>query len=99
MGELAGQQAQQPSSLDLETAVDNRARRPRESSGGSDLEASLFRLLQAHDGSLTRTMDHCERLLIGSALEDSHGNQSLVAKALGITPRTVYNKMRKHGLR
>jgi len=97
LGELAGQQPKP--SLEKETADNNRARRPREISAGLELEASLFQLLQAHDGSLTRTMDHCERLLIGSALEDSHGNQSLVAKALGITPRTVYNKIRKHGLR
>ncbi len=44
-------------------------------------------------------MQHCERVLIESALERAHGNQSLMAKWLGITPRSVYNKLRKYHLR
>jgi transcriptional regulator with PAS, ATPase and Fis domain len=65
----------------------------------TDYDESLFRLLQLNQGSLARTMEECERSLIVTALEHSHGNQSSVAKLLGITPRSVYNKLRKHHLR
>jgi transcriptional regulator with PAS, ATPase and Fis domain len=73
--------------------------RLREMSGSADLQASLFRLLHLNDGGLTPTLDYCERLLIAAALEHSNGNQSLVAKLLGITPRSVYNKLRKYRFR
>jgi len=61
--------------------------------------ASLFSLLQKNQSNLPRTLQQCERYLITTALEHSHGNQSLLAKLLGITPRSVYNKLRKHELR
>jgi transcriptional regulator with GAF, ATPase, and Fis domain len=75
--------------------------RPNQSDlpGSADFDALLFRLLHLNKGSLARTMQHCERVLIESALERAHGNQSLMAKWLGITPRSVYNKLRKYHLR
>jgi transcriptional regulator with PAS, ATPase and Fis domain len=57
----------------------------------------LFKLLQI-EGNLARTLQRCERSLVASALVQSSGNQSSAAKLLGITPRSVYNKMRKHQL-
>jgi|ERR1043166_5207749 transcriptional regulator with GAF, ATPase, and Fis domain len=66
---------------------------------GQPYDAALFRLLDLNQGSLARTLDECERLLITGALEFSKGNQSSAAKLLDITPRSVYNKLRKHGLR
>jgi len=33
---------------------------------------------------------------VNAALEHEHGNQSRAARLLGITPRSVYNKLRKH---
>jgi transcriptional regulator with GAF, ATPase, and Fis domain len=62
-----------------------------------DCDKPLFQLLQI-EGNLARTLAHCERSLVASALAQSSGNQSLAAKLLGITPRSVYNKMRKHHL-
>jgi len=61
--------------------------------------ASLFSLLEKNQSSLSKTLEQCERYLITTALEHSHGNQSVLAKLLGITPRSVYNKLRKHELR
>jgi transcriptional regulator with GAF, ATPase, and Fis domain len=65
----------------------------------ADYDEILFKLLQLNQSSLARTMEECERVLVAAALEQSNGNQSSVAKLLGITPRSVYNKLRKHGLR
>jgi transcriptional regulator with PAS, ATPase and Fis domain len=66
--------------------------------GGADYDVSLFKLLQLNKGSLAQTLQQCERVLIACALEHSHGNQSSVAKLLGITSRSVYNKIRKYDL-
>jgi DNA-binding NtrC family response regulator len=44
-------------------------------------------------------LEHCERLLCEGALQKAHGNQSQVARLLGITPRSVYTKMHKYQLR
>lgn len=68
----------------------------RDESG--DLDAWLPQLLRVNDGNLTRTLEYCERVLIASALENSNGNRSEVAKQLGITSRSVYNKLRKYRL-
>jgi transcriptional regulator with GAF, ATPase, and Fis domain len=63
-----------------------------------DYDVSLFRLLQLHHGDLAETLEHCEHSLIASALSQTKGNQSLAARLLGITPRSVYNKLRKYRL-
>ena len=64
-----------------------------------DIRASLTTLLDLHDGNLARALAHCERLLLEVALHKAHGKQSHMARLLGITPRSVYNKMRKYQLR
>jgi DNA-binding NtrC family response regulator len=38
----------------------------------------------------------CERSFIQAAFRVSDGNQSKTARLLGITPRSVYNKLRRH---
>ena len=55
-------------------------------------------LLQSNPGSLSRSMELCERGLIRAALQRACGNQTETARLLGITPRSVYNKVRKHHL-
>jgi len=76
----------------------NTAEKPALSKGANaDCDTPLSRLLQI-EGNLARTLAHCERSLVASALAQSSGNQSLAAKLLGITPRSVYNKMRKYQL-
>jgi DNA-binding NtrC family response regulator len=64
-----------------------------------DIRAYLTILLDRHGGSLARALEHCEQLLFEVALHQAHGNQSQVARLLGITPRSVYNKMHKYQLR
>ncbi|HEX2202163.1 MAG TPA: sigma 54-interacting transcriptional regulator [Longimicrobium sp.] len=55
-------------------------------------------VLAAHGWSLARSLEYCEALLMQAALSASDGNQSRAARLLGITSRSVYNKVRKHRL-
>jgi DNA-binding NtrC family response regulator len=52
------------------------------------------RLLEQNAWNLSRTVRHFERLLLDLALHHTHGNQSETARLLGLTPRSVYNKLR-----
>ncbi|HEX8774559.1 MAG TPA: sigma-54 dependent transcriptional regulator [Pyrinomonadaceae bacterium] len=63
-----------------------------------DVHSYLSKLLDINGWNLSRSLEHYERLLIESALRLTHGNQSKTARLLGITPRSVYNKVRKHQL-
>jgi two-component system response regulator PilR (NtrC family) len=93
----------EPSPLDLtdcppevweeleEAARDARIAAP---TGDSWAEALLAR----HDGNLTAALEECERALLETVLSKKHGNQSETARELGITPRSVYNKLRKYGM-
>lgn len=64
-----------------------------------DVRSYLAKLLDKNGWNLSQSLAHCEALLIESALTLSRGNQSKMAQMLGITPRSVYNKVRKHHLR
>jgi two-component system nitrogen regulation response regulator GlnG len=59
-------------------------------------DSSAERLLAAHDWDLSRTLAYLERRLVEVAVRHSKGNQTEAARLLGITPRSVYNKLRKH---
>ena len=98
LGKIAEQRSESQFS-DAPAGADDGPERLRFVAASADYDASLFKLLQLNQGSLTRTLQECERVLIAAALEHSHGNQTSMAKLLGITPRSVYNKIRKHGLR
>jgi two-component system nitrogen regulation response regulator GlnG len=62
----------------------------------SHAEDSVLLLLQANRWSMTQSIAECERLILRAALEHECGNQTRAARLLGITPRSVYNKLRKH---
>ena len=53
-------------------------------------------LLDANGWNLSRSLAHCEREAVEAAIQRAHGNQSESARLLGITPRSVYNKIRKY---
>jgi transcriptional regulator with PAS, ATPase and Fis domain len=61
-----------------------------------ELEPSVVGLLQANCWNMSRALEACERLILNAALEHEHGNQTRAARLLGITPRSVYNKIRKY---
>jgi DNA-binding NtrC family response regulator len=67
---------------------------------GAGFEVSPFvRILEANDWNLRRSLKDCERQALEAAIERTRGNQSEIARLLGVTPRTVYSKVRKHRLK
>lgn len=50
------------------------------------------------DWNLARSLAAHERFLVESALRETEGNQSRAAQLLGVTPRSVYNMIRRHHL-
>ncbi len=53
-------------------------------------------VLDTNSWNLSRSLLTCERHFLKAALTRSHGNQSATARLLGVTPRSIYNKLRKH---
>ncbi len=64
----------------------------------SELHVYLTQLLSVNGWTLSQSLEYCEKLLFKSALQLAHGNQTQTAKLLGLTPRSVYNKVRKYHL-
>ena len=53
----------------------------------------------SRDGlSLSQAVDHAEKLLVSKILAQTSHNQTHAARVLKTTPRTIFNKIRKHGL-
>ena len=61
-------------------------------------ELRVFQNLLASGASLSTSLRRCEKILLQAALLRARGNQSQTARLLGITPRSVYNKLRRHNL-
>jgi transcriptional regulator with PAS, ATPase and Fis domain len=64
-----------------------------------DIISSLVNLLNINGWNLSRSLEYFERLLLEAALHKTQGNQSQTAHLLGITPRSIYNKIHKYQLR
>jgi DNA-binding NtrC family response regulator len=58
----------------------------------------IVQLLELNEWNLSRSLRACERHAMEAAMRRVAGNQSKAARLLGITPRSVYNKMHKHRL-
>jgi transcriptional regulator with GAF, ATPase, and Fis domain len=58
----------------------------------------LVDLLSANGWNLGQALHYCERVLLEAALNRKEGNQSQTARLLGLTPRSVYTKIRRHQL-
>src|SRR5262249_10883372 len=67
-------------------------------SAPSELRAYLAQLLSVNGWTLSQSLKYCEKLLLEAALRLTRGNQSQTAQLLGITPRSIYNKVHKHRL-
>jgi DNA-binding NtrC family response regulator len=55
-------------------------------------------ILDATEWKLENALELCEQHLVAAALGASRGNRSRAARLLGISPRCIFNKMRKHRL-
>ena len=71
---------------------------PDRNSRESELALPLSELVADQGANLAQSLQFCEKLLLKAALHKSQGNQSQAARMLGITPRSVYNKLRKYRL-
>jgi transcriptional regulator with GAF, ATPase, and Fis domain len=60
--------------------------------------SDLTKLLHVNSWNLSRSLQYCEKLFLEAALHRAQGNQSQTARLLGITPRSVYNMVRKYHL-
>ncbi len=65
---------------------------------GSDVADSLMQIAAENDWNLNRSIRACEREMVAAALRRFKGNQTKAATLLGVTTRSVYNKVRKLGL-
>jgi two-component system response regulator AtoC len=77
-----------------------RAGPPQEASGGKNGAAPIdpVAILEASAWKLDDALALCEQQIVAAALGASHGNRSRAARLLGISPRCIFNKMRKHRL-
>jgi DNA-binding NtrC family response regulator len=55
-------------------------------------------LLEKHAWNLRKSVDGCEKLLLEEALRKTNGSQSQAARLMGLSARSLYNKLHKHQL-
>lgn len=92
-----GEQGDTSDGEEGETSPDP-APRGAESGDSSQLRSFFTSLLNQHGWSLSGTLEYCEKLLLVSALQQVRGNQSQMARLLGVSPRSIYNKVHKYRL-
>jgi DNA-binding NtrC family response regulator len=61
--------------------------------------SSFVCMLETNGWNLRRSLENCERQVLEAAIRRTRGNQSEMARLLGITPRSVYTKVHKYQLR
>jgi DNA-binding NtrC family response regulator len=61
-------------------------------------QAYFQNILDLNGWNLTKSLECCEKSLLECALQFTRGNQSQTARMMGITPRSVYNKVQKYKL-
>jgi transcriptional regulator with PAS, ATPase and Fis domain len=65
---------------------------------GAATADSLLKIVEENEWNLGRSVRACEREMLVAALRRFKGNQTKAASLLGVTARSVYNKVRKFGL-
>jgi transcriptional regulator with GAF, ATPase, and Fis domain len=94
--DLSGRQSEPSEATSLQPGADGDG--ARADNANANLNAHLTQLLDLHGWNLSKSLEYCERLLVASALKNTNARQSETAKLLGITPRTLYSKIRKYNL-
>jgi len=83
---------------DLPKDVLERVSRRRKSTDEDNAIRRLFRKIADEGLSLQQVMEHCERLLIQMALEQTKNNRSRAASLLKTTPRNIFYKVKRYNL-
>lgn len=65
---------------------------------GSEVYSYFRTILDQHSWNLPRSLEYCEKIFLQCVLQSAGGNQSQAARLIGITPRSVYNKLQKYKL-
>jgi transcriptional regulator with GAF, ATPase, and Fis domain len=63
-----------------------------------DIQSLAVSVTDRQGWNLYNCLSHCEREIVKAAMRQSSNNQSEAARLLGLTPRSIYNKLRKHQL-
>ena len=92
--QLAGQE--DPRGISSES--DSDSGKPTREATSQTLSSDLVNLLDTHGWSLAQTLRYCEKVLLEAGLRRKQGNQSQTARLLGLSPRSIYSKMRRHQL-
>jgi transcriptional regulator with GAF, ATPase, and Fis domain len=77
---------------------DNESESTSEDQSNVDSQSYFRSILDENSWNLPRSLEYCEKLLLQCVLQSACGNQSKAARLIGITPRSVYNKLHKHKL-
>jgi transcriptional regulator with GAF, ATPase, and Fis domain len=96
--EIWQQLAEQEDRVRSEQLASGGPGKPARETAPQTLSSDLVNLLDTHGWSLAQTLRYCERLLLEAALRRKQGNQSQTARLLGLTPRSIYSKMRRYHL-
>jgi transcriptional regulator with GAF, ATPase, and Fis domain len=80
------------SATEVETAADT----PEAKSTGEWADSLALSCTRRQGWRLDRCLAECEQEIIKAALQYTKNNQSRAARLLGITPRSIYNKLRKY---
>ena len=81
---------------DLPDAVIQSSRQGDGESVAVEVVEAVRRAIRGGNMTLDRFMDECERAVLVEALREQDGSKSQTARRLGITRRTLYNKLSKH---
>jgi two-component system response regulator AtoC len=75
-----------------------RVKAPEPGGDGRPGPLDAMAVLEASSWKLGRALALCEQRIVGAALGASRGNRSRAARLLGISPRSIFNKIRKYQL-
>jgi DNA-binding NtrC family response regulator len=63
-----------------------------------ELVENARKMIGSGHATFSELLDECERLLLSRAMEQSQRTQTDLARDLGLSRRTLYNKLKKHRL-
>jgi len=63
-----------------------------------EVDSQFRKILDQNSWNLPKSLEYCEKIFLQCVLQTARGNQSKVARLIGITPRSVYNKLQKYKL-